>query len=121
MSAHSCVFLVGNSVFLAGIKAELELDPGIELIAVDAGSMDVIESIREHNPRALLFDLAEGQPDFAVALLREQPGLLLIGVDPASDELLVLSNQPAKVLNLSDLIELTRIRGEARKESYGER
>jgi hypothetical protein len=117
MSTHSCVVLYGNSVFLAGIKAELELDPEIELIAVDARSPDVVERIRDHKPRALLIDLAEGQPDFAVALLRAQPGLLLIGVDPSSDELLVLSNQPAQALNLSDLIELIRIRGEAGKES----
>ena len=121
MSAQFCVVLYGNSVFLAGIKAELELDPGIELIAVDTGSTDVMERIRYHKPRALLFDLAEGQPDFAVALLREQPSLLLIGVDPSSDELLVLSNRPAQALNLSDLIELTRIRGDAEKESYKER
>lgn len=121
MPAHSCVVLYGNSVFLAGIKAELELDPGIELIAVDAGSPDVMERIRYHKPRALLFDLAEGQSDFAVALLREQPSLVLIGVDPSSDELLVLSNQPVQALNLSDLIELTRIRGDAGKEGYRER
>ena len=121
MSAHFCVVLYGNSVFLAGIKAELELDPGIELIAVDTGSTDVMERIRDHKPGALLCDLAEGQPDFAVALLREQPSLLLIGVDPSSDELLVLLNQPAQALNLSDLIELTRTRGDAGKESYGER
>ena len=110
MSTHSCVVLYGNSVFLAGIKAELELDPGIELIAVDTGSTDVMERIRDHKPGALLCDLAEGQPDFAVALLREQPSLLLIGVDPSSDELLVLSNWPAQALNLADLIELIRIR-----------
>lgn len=121
MSAHSCLVLYGNSVFLAGIQAALELDPGIELIVVDPGSTGVMERIHYHNPRALLFDLAEGQQDFAIALLREQPSLLLIGVDPSSDELLVLSNQPAQALNLSDLIELTRIRGDPGKESDGER
>jgi hypothetical protein len=121
MSAHSCVVLYGNSVFLAGIKAELELNPGIELIAGDARSPGVMEKIRDHKPRALLFDLAEGQPDIAFALLREQPHLLMIGVDPSSDELLVLSNQPVQALNLSDLIELIRIRCESGKERSGER
>lgn len=121
MSVHSCVILCGNSVFLAGIKAELERHPGMELIAVDAGSMDVIEKVRHLKPLVLLFDLAEGQPDFAFALLQEQPSLLLIGVDPSSDNLLVLSNQPTPALNLSELIELTRNRGCPRKEGYGER
>ena len=121
MSAHSWVVLYGNSVFLAGIKAELELDPGIELISVDTESTDMMERIRDHKPRALLFDLAEGQPNFAVTLLHEQPSLLLIGVDPSSDEQLVLSNRPAQALTLSDLIELTRIRTDTGKESYRER
>jgi hypothetical protein len=57
--------------------------------------MDILASRKEEllkvyekaKPRALLFDLAEGQPDFTVVLLREQPSLLLIGVDPSSDEL----------------------------------
>ena len=80
-----------------------------------------MKAYEKAKPRALLFDLAEGQPDFAVALLLEQPSLPLIGVDPSSDELLVLSNQPAQALNLSDLIELTRIRGEAGKYGDGER
>jgi len=120
MAAHSCVVLYGNSVFLAGIKAEFEREPGLELIVLDAGSPQAVASIREHQPRALLFDMAEGQPDFALALLREQPGLLLIGVDPASVALLVLSNQPTQVMNLADLIELTRSRSEAGKERIGE-
>ena len=104
MSASSCVLLYGNSVFLAGIKTHLVLYPEIELITLDARSPDVMERIRDHKPLALLFDLAEGQPNFAIALLREQPGLLLIGVDPSRDELLVLSSQPVQALSLADLV-----------------
>ena len=61
--------------------------------------------IRLHQPRAVLFDLAMGQPDFVVPLLREQPDLLLIGVDPSSNEMLVLSSHPAQALSISDLVE----------------
>jgi hypothetical protein len=98
-------------VFLAGIQAELERAPTLELLTIESGRQDARELICNRQPRAVLFDLAEGQPDFAVVLLREQPGLLLIGVDPSSDELLVLSNQPAQALNLSDLIKLTQSPG----------
>jgi hypothetical protein len=121
MSVHSCLVLYGNSVFLAGIKADLERHPGTELVAVDAGSTDVMERVRHLKPFALLFDLAEGQPDYVIALLQEQPNLLLIGVDPSSDDLLVLSNQPVPAFNLSELIELTRSRDELWKESFGKR
>lgn len=121
MRARCYVVLYGNSVFLAGIRAELELDPQMELIAVDAGSTDLLTRIRYLKPCTLLFDLSEGQPDIAVALLHEQPSLLLIGVDPSSDELLVLSNQPTHVVNLSDLIKLIQVRDDTGKERHRER
>jgi hypothetical protein len=37
--------------------------------------------------------------------LRGQPGLLLIGVDPSSDEMLVLSSHPAQALSVVDLVK----------------
>jgi hypothetical protein len=106
MSAHSCVILYGNSVFLAGIKAELELDPEIGLIVIDAGTTGLVERIRDLSPRALLFDLAERQAEPAVALLRELSGLLLIGVDPDRDELLVLSGTSQQALSAADLVNI---------------
>lgn len=106
MSAHSCVVLYGNSVFLAGIKAELELDPEIDLIAIDAGATGLLERIRDLSPRAMLFDLAERQAEPAVALLRELPKLLLIGVDPARDELLVVSGTSQQALSTADLVNI---------------
>jgi hypothetical protein len=111
MVAKPCLVLYGNSVFLAGIQAELERDHdlGLELLSVEAGYADMAYLLRERKPRAVLFDLGMDQPGFVIPMLREQPGLLLIGVDPSSDELLVLSNRPAQVLNLSDLIKLVRI------------
>jgi hypothetical protein len=120
MTAKPCLVLYGNSVFLAGIKAELERerDLGLELLSVEAGCTDVTHLLRQCKPFAILFDLGLDQPSFMIPMLREQPGLLLIGVDPSSDELLVLSNQPVQVLTLSDLIKLTQIRGQAGKESY---
>lgn len=112
MAAKPCLVLYGNSVFLAGIKTELERDRdlGLELLSVEAGCADVTHLIRERKPCAVLFDLGMDQPSFVIPMLREQPNLLLIGLDPSSDELLVLSNRPAQVLNLADLTELIRIR-----------
>ena len=111
MAADSRVVLYGNSVFLAGIKAQLEHDTlhpypvTLNLIAIETGSPQVIDLIREQKPRAVLFDLALPQPHFVVSLLREQPDLLFIGVDPSSNEMLVLSSRPQLALSISDLVE----------------
>ncbi len=106
MTAESCVVLYGNSVFLAGIKAEFQRHALPEVITVEAGRPDAPGCICALNPRAVLFDLSAAHPDFAVSLLREQPGLLLIGVHPDSDELLVLCRHPAQAFSMSDLVEV---------------
>ena len=58
-------------------------DAALTLIMIEAGCQDVADLVRVHRPRAVLFDLTMPQSDFAVPLLRQQPGLLLIGVDPS--------------------------------------
>jgi hypothetical protein len=108
MDADSCLILYGNSVFLAGIKADLERRVALELITIEAGRQEVTDMIRRRKPRAVLFDMALAQPEFAVSLWREHPGLLMIGVDPSSDELLVLSSHQARALSVADLVNVIR-------------
>jgi len=108
MVAKPCLVLYGNSVFLAGIQMELERDHEfeLELLTVEAGSPNVIVLLRECKPCAVLFDLGMDQPSFVIPMLREQPGLLMIGVDASSDEMLVLISHPVQALAVRDLVHL---------------
>ncbi len=106
MTPGECVLLYGNSVFLAGIKAQLDDYPALDLVMVDAGCEDVMRQVRERQPRALLFDVTISQLDLAVPLLREQAGLLLIGVDASSDKMVVVSSRPAEALSADDLVNV---------------
>ena len=108
MAASSCVVLYGNSLFVAGIRAELAGHTDFELLAVAADCPDAAHLIRKLGPAAVVFDLAAAQPDFTVALLRDRSELILIGVDPSSDKVLVLSGrqeQPASVAALLGAIQ----------------
>ncbi len=96
MTAPACVMLIGNSVLLAGIKAELESRKEYELVTVAVGGPEAAALVRLRRPRAVIFDLAAPDPYFALTLLRDQPGLRVIGVDPSSDQLLVLSGRTAE-------------------------
>ena len=106
MVTNSHLVLYGNSVFLAGLKAQLEQTAELELITMEATPTEVADSVRTCRPQAVLFDLSMGYPDFAAALLHEQHGLLLIGVDPNSNELLILSSRPQQALSVSDLVHV---------------
>ena len=104
MTSDPCLVLYGNSVFLAGIKAELERAGTFELLTIEIRCAEALELIRKRQPRALLFDLGTGQLDFVVSLLREQTGMQLIGVGPSSDEILVLSGYSQPARSVSDLV-----------------
>ncbi len=112
MAAAVCLVLYGSSVFLAGIQVELEhglaveRHRALELVTVEAGCPTAAGLILAHRPSAVLFDLSEGLPDFTAVLLRELPDLLLVGVDPSSNDLLVLSVKPHQALSMADLMEV---------------
>lgn len=106
MTADPCLAIYGNSVFLAGIKAELERATALELLTIETGRADALELICTRQPRAVLFDLGTGPLDFVVSLLRGQPDLLVIGVDPSKDEILILSSQPVQARSMQDLTQL---------------
>ena len=101
-----CVVLYGESVFLAGIRADLQSRTQFEVVTVRPDCPDAAGLIHDHRPAAVIFDLSAAQPDFAVALLRGRPDLLLIGLDASSDELLVLSGHAEQALNVADLIKV---------------
>ena len=54
----------------------------------------------------VIFDLAMAQPEFAIALWKAQPRLLLIGVDLTTGQALVLSGQPSRLLTMDDLLQV---------------
>ena len=113
MAASSCVVLYGNSLFLAGIRAELVGHADFELLTVAADYPDAVGLIRELGAAAVVFDLAAAQPDFSVALLQDRPGLILIGVDPSSDQVLVLSGRQEQPASAAGLLQALAVRGRA--------
>ncbi len=108
MRAASSVVLYGSSLLLAGIEAELRSCGQFRVVALAANRSDAAARIGACDPDAVVFDLAAEQPDFAISLLRERPGLLLIGVDPSSDHLVVFSGRQAPAVTTTDLIQVIR-------------
>ena len=100
------VAVCGNSLNMAGIVASLKADPTLEVLCVNLDSPDVRQSLDENNVAAIVFDLIDPSLRLDVSLLRDRPGLLLIGVDPSRNEMLVLSGHPAQALSMADLVSV---------------
>ena len=100
------VVVWGTSLNLAGIAASLKTNPTLEVIGVDPNTPASRQALDELAFAVIVFDRCEASNDLVASLLRERPGLLMIGVDPSSDEMLVLSGRPVQALSLSDLVNV---------------
>ena len=105
MGKPTQVIVYGNSLNMAGLAASLRTHMGLDVVCVNPQSPTARQRLNEVRPRAIAFDLRDPLPGLDITLLRERPGLLLIGVDPCSDELLVLSCHPQRVLSVADLVK----------------
>ena len=119
MAQASCVVLYGNSMFLAGIRADLEDHTQFELVTVEPASREALRLISAYRPAAVIFDACLAEPDFAVALLNEQPEVILMGVDPSRDTVLVLSGRYEQLVLPSDLVRALTRTGLAAPASAG--
>lgn len=103
------IVLYGDSLILSGVRASLETYPGIELLVLDQLPGEAIEELRLLCPSAVIFDLSATKPDSLFSIL-QQPGLLLIGIDPETHQARVWSGQHLHELSMPDLFQVLYIR-----------
>lgn len=106
MSAKKKVLIYGRSLYLAGISACLELDEDLEVKFINPHDSQEEKSLDEFNPETILFDLTDPPNDLDMDLLQQRPGLLLIGVDPSSDEVFVLKGRRSRAVTAGELSQL---------------
>jgi hypothetical protein len=100
------VVVYGSSLYMAGLAASLKANASLDVIHILAGSPAFEPCRQALAPVALIFDLGEMSADLALSQLRACPGLMLIGVDAASEDILVLSGQRARAVTMNDMAQL---------------
>jgi hypothetical protein len=104
------VLLYGNSLVVSTVGASLQECGGLELVRVDAGAAgsaggaDTAARLSALAPAAVIFDRVTTRPDLVLALLDQLPQALLIGVNPSSDQVLVLSGRQERAVAPEDLL-----------------
>ena len=106
MNNQTRLVIYGNSLNMAGIAASLKADPDLEVICLNPHAPGARQSLVALSPSVIAFDLNETNPGLDINLLRDRPGLLLIGVDICSDKLLVLSSHSSQAHCMTDLINV---------------
>lgn len=108
MGKQARVVVFGNSLNMAGVETSLRAARGLKVCAVNPGTAHECQCLKESNPDVIVFDLSDQSSSLDFGLLRERPGLRVIGVDTRSDELLVLTCHSARALTVSDLVDVIR-------------
>ena len=103
MDSQHKVLLYGNSLVLAGVQATFKSYPGFETIALDQSATQA--ELLLLNPTVVVFDMGVLESEFLLAQLQELPGLLLIGVDPESHEVL-LTGQAVCSISLEQITQI---------------
>ena len=102
---------------MSGIQASLVTYPGLEVFNLEQPVEKPFEVLSRLHPDAVIFDLEVTQPDFLFPLL-QQPGLLLIGVDPETHRALVWSGRLAPAAAATDLIGVIQKKEEEKDSNF---
>src|SRR5262245_15623533 len=105
MDSQHKVLFYGNSLVLAGVQATFKDYPGFETIALDEPTTQT--ELLVLNPTLVVFDMADLESEFLLAQMQELPGLLLMGVDPESHEVL-LTGQAVCSISLEQITQIVR-------------
>jgi hypothetical protein len=105
MDSQPKVLFYGNSLVLAGVQATFQGSAGFEVVALDQSATE--KELLAFDPSVVVFDMAALQSEFFLAQMQELPGVLVIGVDPESHEVL-LTGQAACSISLEQITQIVR-------------
>lgn len=105
MDTRQKVLLYGDSLVLAGLQASLSSWSGLEVIDLD-GLVASEQELCALRPNVVIFDLGAVQPGFHYRLVEKLPDLLLVGIDSATNRVLVWSGQQLRELCTQDLVHM---------------
>ncbi len=106
MVSRTRVAVYGNSLYMTSLAASLKANPGLDVVRILTNSPTSPQYLDELAPAVVAFDLGEMPGDLAIALLRDRPELILIGVDPSSDRMLVLSGRQEQPMSAAELVQV---------------
>lgn len=110
MHASLVVALHGRSLMLASVGKRLEANHRLHVVTLEGSAPE--SALASLAPDVVLVDLDAIDVGSAVALLDDQPDMLLVGLEASGVRLLVLAGRQARLLSTEDLVLLIERRAE---------
>jgi len=100
------IWIIGNSVLMDGIAACLEDRKISNLIRWETLDADLDLNLHGSQPDLILFELDTPGSYMLLDLLREQPGIHLVGIDQNCHQVIVLNSFIRKTRTMTDLYQI---------------
>ncbi|MBI3943796.1 MAG: hypothetical protein HY326_12340 [Chloroflexi bacterium] len=111
MAKQPMVVFFGKSLFVAGVEASLRNRPGLNMTRVDVPIPDAENSLTTLHPDVIIFDNSDDKLATLLGMTRlfkENPGVLVIGLDLNGNEVMVVTRQQRLAMNVEDVVEAIR-------------
>ena len=105
MESQHTVLFYGSSLVLAGVQETIKRYHGFETMALDPRVTPA--ELLQLNPTVVVFDMGATESEFLRAEMQDLPGVLLIGIDPESHEVL-LTGRAVCSISLDQITQIVR-------------
>jgi hypothetical protein len=109
MEKRPLVVLLGDSLLMDGVAVSLAGRPKLRMVRMDPDVTDIGECLESLKPDLIVFELDNPRSPMIFSILREHPGILLIGLDPDSSQAIVLNSQQHITETMNDLAEIVQV------------
>lgn len=103
--AKKRLLVYGRSVILGTVGASLQRSDRVEVITL-APPLPPLADLLFMAPDVIVFDVEATHPAAAFPLLESCPRLLLIGVNPTTDQVMLWSGSPMRAVTTQKLIDV---------------
>ena len=110
MENRRIVVLVGDSLLMDTVEASLGEDQEFGVMRMYTTVTDIAERLQSLSPDAVIFDWDAAHVDFVLTMLKQRPGVPLLGLDVTCSQVTVLCSEQHLTLTVNDLARVVKAR-----------
>lgn len=100
--------VLGDSLLMDSVAGNLRDELALSVIRVEASCINSRECLKSIQPDLIIFEWDAPRPCSILALLREQPGVLLLGIDTNCSQVVEIIGGLHQVQNMKELCRLAQ-------------
>lgn len=113
------VIVMGDSLLMDSLGSNLREGLKMDVIRVNAASADLEERLRVIQPDLIVFELDVPRPCSILALLKEQPGTLFLGIDPTFSQVIAFNSNWHIIQTMQEFCQLAQTQLDEYKQLEG--